>query len=413
MELIGTLARRSRNLSPVPYTSAAAGRGLFGGAFGRANRAAHLEAYGSVGTLFAVVSAIAEATAQQDWYMERVSRDTRRMYGQDSPNRVQLLQHPALDLWNTPNPFMSRHDLVEISTQHLKLTGETYWVIATNPLAPTLPLELWPVRPDRMTPVPDRDKFLAGWVYTAPDGEKVPLDTGQVIQTRLPNPLDPFRGMGPVQALLADLDSVRYSAEWNRRFFMNDATPGGIIEMDDDVSDGQFSKIRDRWYDQHRGVSNSHRVAFLQKAHWVQMAFSPRDMQFTQLRTVSSDAIREAFRIHKAILGQSDDVNRANADAADYQLAKWNVSPTLSRYAGALNSRLLPLYGTPVTTEFGYCSPVEEDAATEDAHLAAQTGAYATLVGAGVHPDDAAMTVGLAPMRRAVAPTPPKEAIPA
>lgn len=411
MELIGTLATRSRNLSPVPYTSNRGG--VFGNLFARGNRASQMEAFGSVGTLFAVVSAISEATAQQDWYMERVSRDTRRMYGADTPNRVQLLQHPALDLWNTPNPFMSRHDLVEISTQHLKLTGECYWLVATDPRFPTLPLELWPVRPDRMTPVPDRERFLAGYVYTSPEGEQVPLELSQVIQVKLPNPLDPYRGMGPVQALLADLDSVRYSAEWNRRFFLNDATPGGIIEMEDGVSDTEFNKIRERWYDQHRGTNNAHRVAFLTRAHWVQMAFSPRDMQFTQLREISSGAIREAFRIHKAILGQSDDVNRANADAADYQLAKWNVSPTLSRYRGALNSRLLPMYGTPVTTEFGYRSPVEEDAATEDAHLAAQTSAYATLVGAGVHPEDAAMTVGLAPMRPAITPAPPREAIPA
>jgi HK97 family phage portal protein len=411
VELIGAVARSLRNASPVAYTAPGA-PGLLGNIFGRGNRVQQLEAMGTVSTLFAVVSAIAQAAAQQEWWLERVTRDTRRMYGPDQPNRTQVLQHPAADLWARPNPFYSRHDLVESTTQHLMLVGEGIWVIATDPRAPTLPLELWPVRPDRMTPVPSAKDFLAGWVYTAPGGEQVPLETWQVIQVKLPNPMDPYRGMGPVQALLADLDSVRFSAEWNRRFFLNDATPGGVIEMEDNLGDAEFNRLRDRWYEQHRGVRNAHRVAFLERAKWVERSFTMRDMQFVQLREVSQGMIREAFRIHKAILGQSDDVNRANADAADYQLAKWNISPILSRYRGALNTRLLPLYGDPVTTEFCFESPVEEDAATELAELTGKAGAYATLVGTGVHPDDAAMIVGLPPMRQ-VAAAPQPEAVPA
>ncbi len=246
-------------------------------------------------------------------------------------------------------------------------------------------------------------------MYTAPGGERIPLEVDQVIQVKLPNPLDPYRGMGPVQALLADLDSVRYSAEWNRRFFLNDASPGGIVELDDSLPDTEFNRMRDRWYEQHRGVQNANRVAFLERAHWKDRQFTMRDMQFVELRTVSRDIIREAFRVHKAILGMSDDVNRANADAADYQLARWNVDPTLHRFQAALNSRLLPRYGTPVVTRFCYENPIPEDEQAEAAELTARTGAYATLTNAGVDPEDAAGVCGLPPMRHTTpAPAPPQ-----
>lgn len=414
MDLVGGLARRVRDAAPVPY--AAPNRGAFSGLFSRSGKERELAAYGSVGTLFAVVSAISEATAAQEWWLERVQRNSVRKYGPDQPRRTQVLQHPALDLWNRPNPYMSRHELVEVWTQHLKLAGESYGVLVSDPRFPALPLEMWPVRPDRMTPVPSSTDFLAGWVYSGPEGEKIPLDPEQVIQVKLPNPLDPYRGMSPVQALLADLDAARFSAEWNRRFFLNDASPGGVIEVDGEMSDREFQKAKDRWYDQHRGIGNAHRVAFLTKMKWVPVSFSPRDMQFVQLRKYSSDAIREAYRVHPAILGQSADVNRANAEAADFQLAQWNVDPTLSRFAGALNTRLLPRYADPVTVEFHYESAVPEDQAGCDAHLTAQVSAYAALVNSGVSPDDAALTVGLPPMRTttpAVEPAPTLEAIPA
>lgn len=413
MDLLGgigtAVARRAesiRNAAPVPYVSSGALSGT-GGYFqlgGRTNRTSQLEAYGSVGTLFGVVSAIAEAAAKQPWWVERVKRNGTRRYGPDDPQRTQLLAHPAAALWEKPNDFYSRHDLVETLVQHFKLTGEAYIVIVSDPRFPSVPLELWPVRPDRMEPVPSSAKFLAGYVYTGPSGEKVPLETSQVIQIKTPNPADPYRGLGPVQALLMDLDSIRYSAAWNRKFFANDASPGGIIEVEDNMSDVEFQKLRDRWYDQHTGIGNAHRVAFLTKMKWVPNAFSPKDIQFAELRRVSSDAIREAFRVHKAILGQSDDVNRANAVAADFQLANWNVDPALSRLAGALNTRLLPLYGDPVTVEMCYESAVEDDQERDDAHVQAQAQVYATLVGAGVDPLDAAAVAGLPPMRTTTAP---------
>lgn len=409
MELVGASVRAlavRNSAPPVPYADS--GPAIGWGATTGGTRRRQLETYGSVSTLFAVVSAISEAAAQQDWWLDRIQQ-LNRVYGPTEPARRQVLKHPAIDLWNTPNPFYSRHDLVETSTQHLCLVGECIWVLSR---VGSLPIELWPVRPDRMTPIPSRRDFLAGWIYTAPDGSQIPLNADDVIQVKRPNPMDPYRGLGPVQSLLANLDSVRFSAEWNRRFFLNDATPAGVVKVGE-ISDTEFTRMRDRWYDQHRGVRNAHRVAFLTNgAEWVPQQFTMRDMQFQQLNQINRDMIREAFRVHSAILGQSTDVNRANAEAADYQLAKWNVRPILSRYQGALNTRLLPNYGTPVTTEFCFESPVTEDEAAEDQSLATRAQAYATLIGTGADPDIAAMVCELPPMGQAMMPAPVPEDVP-
>src|SRR3546814_5064049 len=54
-------------------------------------------------------------------------------------------------------------------------------------------------------------------------------------------------------------------------------------------------------------------------------------MQFAELTNVSRDMIRESFLIHKHILGQSEDVNLANALAADEAFAERLVVPRLER----------------------------------------------------------------------------------
>ena len=357
------------------------------------NSTAQMRAMGAVGTLFAIVNRTSNATAQQQWKLYRKAPS-----GLEE-DRVEVTRHAALDLWNKPNPFMPQQEFVESFQQHHDLTGEAWWVIARNPRS-TIPLELWPVRPDRMAPVPSATNYLAGYIYTSPDGEKVPLALDEVIFLRTPNPLDPYRGMGPVQSVLTDLDATKYSAEWNRNFFLNSAEPGGIIRVDKRLSDPEFDEMRYRWNEQHRGVANAHRVAILEQGEWVDRKYSQRDMQFAELRNQSRELIREAFGFPKPLLGSVDDVNRANAEAGEVVFARWLIVPRLERIKQALNHDLLPLFGPAAADlEFDYSSPVPEDEEAENAELTAKSNAAAALAAAGWEPDDVLHTVGLPPMR--------------
>lgn len=385
------------NKVPVPLTSSKSSggmRSMLGGG-NRANTAeAQMAAFGQVGTLFGIVHRTSTATSQVDWHLYRKAASGKK------EDRVEVPSHAALDLWNKPNPWMPRQEFVEVSTQHIDLTGESPWVVAYDQRAKTLPLELWPVRPDRMTPDPDPTKFLVGWNYQSPDGDAIPLGLREVIHLRMPNPLDPYRGLGPVQALLVDLDSVRYTAEWNRNFFRNSAEPGGIIEVPRTLQDEEFDQMTARWNEQHRGVANAHRVAVIEHGKWVTRTFTMRDMQFSELRGVARDTILEAFGFPKFMLGITEDVNRAVAVAAEYVFAKWLVVPRLERIKGALNNDLLPLYGdTARDLEFDYDSPVPDDEAAENDSRESRTSAFKTLVDAGVHEEDAAEIAGLPKMR--------------
>lgn len=369
---------------------------------------AEMRAMGSVGTLFAIVSRLANSTSQVEWHLYRTAKSGRL------EDRTEVTSHAALDLWRKANGFMPRQEFVETFQQHLDLTGEAWWVVARDPRSP-IPLELWPVRPDRMAPVPDPETFICGYMYTAPDGQQIALDLDQVIQLRMPNPLDLYRGMGPVQAILADLDSSRYSAEWNRNFFRNSAQPGGILQVDRRLDDAEFDELRMRWNEQHRGVANAHRVAILEQATWVDRKYTQQDMQFAELRSQNREVIREAFGFPKPLLGSVDDVNRANAEAGEVVFARWLIVPRLERIKAALNYDLLPLFGpTTQGLEFDYCSPVPEDEEAENAELTARSNAAAALAAAGWEPDDVLHAVGLPPMRwrgtQAAAAVPPPTA---
>lgn len=363
---------------------------------GAADQTTHIEAYGAVGTLFAIVSALSEDLAAVDWKLWRKAASGRE------EDREEVTTHPSIVVMNDPNPHMTRGEFFETFQQHLDLTGEAWWVY-TRGGGLNIPTEVWPIRPDRMAPVPGERRFLDGYEYRGPGGMAIPLGLDEVTFIRRPNPADPYRGMGPVQTLLADLDSARYSAEWNRQFFLNDATPGGVIEIPQSLRDEELDTLVRHWDEQHRGIGNAHRVAFVEMGKWVDRKFSQRDMQFTELRELSRDVIREAFRFPKAMLGISDDVNRAVAEAQEYAYGKRLIMPRAERVKGAMNSDFLPMFypGVPVSqipVEWDYCNPVPDDVEQESKVMESKVRATVTLVDAGCDPDDACQYTGLPPM---------------
>lgn len=368
------------NKAPGAY---AAGRSLPIPFTGANNSEAQMRAMGSVGTLFSIVHRTSNATSQVDWRLWRKQVDGRRRFGPDHGDRREVTRHAALDLWNNPNPFMTRQLLVESVQQHVDLVGEGWMVVYRDPRS-SLPLELWPVRPDRITPVPGGN-FLAGYIYRGFNGEQVPLGLDDVICLKMPNPLDPFRGLGPVQAAMVDLDSARYSAEWNRNFFVNSAEPGGIIEVAERLTDDEFTEMTTRWREQHQGVAQAHRVAVLEQGTWKDRSMSQRDMQFVQLRGLARDVIREAFGIHGHMLGNSENVNKANADAGEISFARWLVKVRCERFKQALNHRLLPMFGTH-DLEFDHDRVVPDDREADDRERTSKTAAAMNLITAGFDP---------------------------
>lgn len=380
---------RPQNLSSVPYvghgvTSVGLMSGLRSGGI---DQAAQMTAYGSNGTLFGIVSRLATATAKVDW------RLWRKAVSGLKEDRVEVTRHAVLDLLSHPNNFFTQRELIETCEQHVDLTGEAWIIVPRAGKDKGLPLELWPVRPDRMRPVADREKFILRYEYLAPSGEVIPLGVGEVMRIRMPDPLDPYRGLGPVQGLLRTLDTAKYSEEWNRNFFLNSAEPGGIIEYDHNLSDDEFTTLSMRWAEQHKGVANAHRVAMIEAGKWVNRTFTMRDMQFAELAAVGDDKIRKAFGFPQFALGDVKDVNRASAIASKAFFAEELTIPRLDRFKDMFNAYLLPMFPTTAGLELDYEDPVPPDAEARDRERNSKADAAKALIDA--HFDGASVVEAL------------------
>lgn len=371
---------------------------------GTASMDAYINTYKRSGTVFAIVSLLSEKAASVPWHLYRKApvdgrvRYTTGDLGSDM--RVEVVQHPALSLLKNPNAFFSRFEFFEGSNQHGELTGETFWVLdRENALA--LPTSMWYVTPSRMEPICDPHEFLLGWCYTAPDGTTVPLRREEVILEKRPDPADPYRGQGPVASIMPNIEQQRYATEYMRNMFINGAAPGGTIITDSTLTESEFEELIDRWRESHQGVARAGAIGVLENGNkWIPNPVNNRDLEYGNLRLANRDEMREAWRIHKHMLGTTDDVNRANAETADEVFNGEQIIPRLNRRRETLNDKLLPMFGDS-KVEFDYENPLSPSREQQNAELTAKCKAFQMLIDSGVHPDDAAEVVGLPIMEMA------------
>jgi len=371
---------RPRNDSPVPLTSRKRAGSL--GTYALAgSMLSFLEMYANDPVVRPIVARLTQAVSETKWHLYVKSRT-----GSDQ-DRTEITKHPLLDLLAKPNQFQSFAEIMARGQQHWELVGETSIVLGFVP-GVKYPLDMWVLRPDRITPVPDPYAFLAGWIYAAPgDGEKIPLETGELLRMVDPDPTDPYRGQGAVQSLLRDLDAQRFTKEWQAQFFNNSAQPGGMIIADHRMDDTEFEEVSARWNEQHKGVSKAHRVAILENMQWVQNSFSLKDLQLAEFETLGRDKTLAAFGMPKSIIGIVEDVNRANAEAGEYLFARWMTRPRLVHWRSMLNSQLLPYFDPQGNLELDFDDPVPQNSEANVAELVAKSGVLTQLAAAGFDVD--------------------------
>jgi len=307
-----------------------------------------LSAYGEIGWLHAVVFRIALGCSEVKW----------QLFNTKDRKSQEIYEHPVLSLLNKVNPFMTSPEFIALDTIYQELVGESFWILNFNGLDE--PAEIWIPYPHKMSVVPDRKNFIKGYVYgSGPDA--VPFDLNEVIHFKYPNPLNQYRGFGPTQSISVDLDAERYSGEWNRNFFYNSARPDGIIQFDYNLSDEQFTRIKEEWSSRYKGVSKAHQVALLEGGgKYVQVNNTIKDMDFATLKLRNRDAVLGVFGMPLSVMGISENVNKANAEAGDYTFARWIVKPRLDWKVAKLQEQLIPKFKKSENLRIGYAEVVPE-----------------------------------------------------
>jgi HK97 family phage portal protein len=305
------------------------------------------------GVVFSCIDAIAES----------VSKASYATYVRDKDGELVHVPHPVIDLLKRPDPFFTGKDLFYLISSQLETHGNVFLFVERLGNKPT---GLIPLDPDRTHIVKDAQGRVTGYVFKTASGKKVPLELDQVVPILKPNPFNPYRGISTLQMASAETEERLDSQNFNRVFFKNGAKLSGVLTTDEELSNEAYQRLKNEFRIQYEGSGNAHKNLILEGGlKYSPIAVSQKDMDFVAQRRISRDDILSIFRVPKAILAISDDVNRANAKEARAVFAESVIEPRMLLIFDKLNAFLLPLFKDKQLVELVFDSPVPEDTAAK------------------------------------------------
>ena len=238
--------------------------------------------------------------------------------------------------------------LLETLAAHLLLHGNAFVQVLKD--ASGRPVELFALRPERMSVVAGADGWPSAFAYKLADRT---LTIGLEDEDGWPNlihlhsfhPADDHYGAGCLAAAEQAVAIHNAASAWNRALLENAARPSGALTYE--PSDGevmsadQFDQLKAELAGAYAGAVNAGRPMLLEGGlKWQAMALSPADMDFATLKAAAARDIALAFGVPPMLLGLPGDNTYSNYREANRALWRLTLLPLAGKILGGLQEGL-------------------------------------------------------------------------
>ena len=207
-----------------------------------------------VSTLYACVKVLAETIAQLPLIIYA---------RQDDDGKERAVNHPLYNLLRRkPNRWQTGFEWREMMQGHVTIRGNAYSEIIYAPNGRVL--ELVPLHPDRVKVEVSQDGNSFRYIYTEKQGvERIILRSEMFHLRGLSS--DGIIGLNPIEMESQSIGLALAAQDYGKRFFENDATPRGWIEVPTHFQDDETRrKFKQSWQESQTGP-NRHSTAMLEK----------------------------------------------------------------------------------------------------------------------------------------------------
>lgn len=263
-----------------------------------------------------------------------------KVYKLKSDKWEEVPGHPIEALLDQPNPFMDRAVMIERMTAHLDLAGNALLTKVRG--AGKVVAELWPVEPQYIKPIPNKQEFISGYQFKKGNIKEL-IKPQDLIHAMYVDPNNIYWGMGPLQVAAKTVDTDIEAVNWNKIALQNRAVTDGVLSFENPLTRAQWEETRAQVREQKQGSGNARDMWILGGgAKWNQMSLTPAEMDFIQSRKMTREEITAIFGVPLILMGILEGSTYANYQEARKAFWEDTVIPYLNRLRAVFNQSLLP-----------------------------------------------------------------------
>lgn len=304
------------------------------------------EGYKKNVTAFRATFEVAQDFSSITWVLRRRTRDSFE----------DIVDHPLLELFRRPNPFMAWPQLTFRLAASYILAGNAYLRVVSPENRP--PMELQALLPHHVTlEFDERSGVPTTYVYDRGSSERnvirFPIDplTGEseLLHVQTFNPFSHFVGMSFLEAAAYSIDIHNGTSEWNKSLLDKGGRPWVAVRLGYELNETQLERYRKNFSERYSGRS-AERIMLLEPGQEIQsIGLSPVDMDFINSRHTTERDI--AFAIGGSgmpfLLGLPGTATYNNVREARMAIWEETVLPMANIFREEFNRWLVPKWGDP------------------------------------------------------------------
>jgi HK97 family phage portal protein len=282
------------------------------------------------------VRAYSVASAKQVMYVKK--NQTER----DEPD-----EHEFIDLLESPNPIMSKHELYETIVQSLDLYGNAYiWILKGKRFKK--PREIWIIPPYEMQIAIDDNGLPVGYkrnLYpynmNVTKEENLPLE--DIIHIKYPAPNNSYYGMSIIQKAAYAIGIDLYQNQYQYDLLRNGANIQGYVELTDNIKSGEDRTRRETQFKQKYTGAESQK--FILGDKFIPTQLPPRELDWVKSKPLSKEEILAQFQVPSAMVGAVERITYANSDATIAGFLNNTIKPLCAKIDSKFNMYIKRMYG--------------------------------------------------------------------
>ncbi len=271
-----------------------------------------------------------------------------QVYKEGSKGKKKDPKHPLYKILHSqPNPEMTRMQMWETLMSHLLLWGNCYCYIQQDLIGGVI--ALWPLDPSKMElKRPQANGQLVYQYRMTDNGEVVNFPPWEILHIAGLG----FNGISGYSVISLAREGISTGMAYEQyagRFFSNNATPSGFLEIPGNVDEQTKKTIRADWYTTHGGVSKSQLIGILgQGMKFNPMTVNHTDAQFLESRKFTVIEVCRWFNIAPHMIFDLERSTNNNIEQQSLESVIYTFRPWCVRIEQAIQNKLITEGGVSV-----------------------------------------------------------------
>lgn len=222
--------------------------------------------------------------------------------------------HPLVSLIEKPNLADTFDTFLGSWIASEECTGDFYAeIIRQN----GVPVQLWPLDPACMYPIPNAKGGIAYYEFHSGQGPIIRLNVEDVLHRRKPDLQSRYYGLAPLKVALGSVDADQSQTDYVRAFFHSDGIPAGILTVTDNLSPDKANELQQGWMARFRRNGAQHKqIAVLGNgAEFQTIGTNLSEIEGETTRGQAESRICMVFGVPPALVGSYVGMNLATNDA--------------------------------------------------------------------------------------------------